>query len=141
MRKFLRNTIGTLFLFTVIICGVFLFVLLHAPAFEKGENYTFYLGANSSSPAIRSNNPVLDKLTLDVKGESTQYEGNRLEALQKKYHAQLLFSEETCGVTSYYFYSPYFRSAVELNGYAVNLHIAVSEKKTVAGTPLIFGGF
>ncbi len=142
MRKILRGTIGTFLILAVIGCALFLYVLLHAPVFESGENYTFYLGANSSSLSVTSKTPVLDKLKLGaVKGESVQYSGDRLGELREKYCAELLFTEEACGVINYYFYSPKLHDAVELNGVAVNLHIAVSAEKTVAGTPLIFGGF
>lgn len=141
MRRILFSTFGTLFVLLGIVCGVFLFVLLHAPAFENGESYTFYLGANSSSLAVSSNSPARDKLLLNVKGESVQYAGNQVEKLQEKFRARLLFTEESCGVINYYFSSPMLGNGVSLNGYAVNLHIAVGAEKTVAGTPLIFGGF
>ena len=142
MRRILHGTIRTLFVLLSIACGVFMFVLLRAPAFEKGESYTFYTGANSSALAVSSEFPALDKLLLgEVKGESVQYSGNRLDELTQKYRAKLLFTEESCGVTNYYFYSPVLGGGVLLNGQPVNLHIAVSAEKTVAGTPLIFGGF
>ena len=141
MRKFFRNTIGAIFTLSVIACIAVFYLLLHAPAFENGENYTFYLGANSSALAKASPNPVLEKYAYSVKGESVQYSGNRLEELTQRYRAKLLFTEEACGVTNYYFYSPLLKNSVELGGYAVNLHIAVSAEKTVAGTPIIFGGF
>ena len=142
MRRFLQGTFGTLFVLLAVACSVFLFVLLRAPAFEKGESYTFYMGANSSALAISSDFPAFDKLRLgEVKGESVQYAGNRLDELKTKYRAKLLFTEEACGIINYYFYSPVLKSGVLLNGQPVNLHIAVSAEKTVAGTPLIFGGF
>ena len=142
MRRFIYGTFGTLFVLVAVACGVFLFVLLRAPAFEQGESYTFYTGANSSALAVSSEFPALDKLLLgEVKGESVQYSGNCLDELTQKYRAKLLFTEESCKVTNYYFYSPVFGGGVLLNGQPVNLHIAVSAEKTVAGTPLIFGGF
>lgn len=141
MRKFLRNAIGTLFTLSVIACLVFLYLLINAPAFENGEGYTFYLGKNSSALAVQTDTPAFTKLSLNVYGESVQYDGDRLEELIQKYRAKLLFTEEACGVKNYYFYSPLMSSSVELAGVAVNLHIAVSEQKTVIGTPLIFGGF
>lgn len=142
MRKILRGAIGTLFLLLMIACFAFIYILLHAPAFENGENYTFYLGANSSALSVISDSPALDKLKLGkVKGESVQYPGDRLLELKEKYHAKLLFTESVCGVENYYFYSPDFPSAVQINGFAVSLHIALSAEKTVVGTPLIFGGF
>ena len=142
MRKIFQGTIGTIFVLGVLLCGVFLYVLLHAPVFETGETYTFYLGANSSALSVSSDTPLLDKLTLSgIKGESVQYSGDKLQELKEKYRAELLFTEEACGVTNYYFYAPALRGAVAVKGRLVNLHIAVSAEKTVAGTPLIFGGF
>lgn len=142
MRRILHGMFGTLFVLAAVACGLFLFVLLRAPAFEQGESYTFYLGANSSALAVSSDFPACDKLFLgEVKGESVQYSGNRLNELTAKYCAKLLFTEESCGVMNYYFYSTVLGGSVLLNGQPVNLHIAVSAEKTVAGTPLIFGGF
>ena len=142
MRRFFQGTVGTLSVLLAVACGVFLFVLLRAPAFEQGESYTFYMGANSSSLSYSSDSPVLDKLLLgEIKGESVQYAGNRLDELKTKYRAKLIFTEESCGVTNYYFYSPVLKNGVLLNGQPVNLHVAVGAEKTVAGTPLIFGGF
>ena len=142
MRRFIYGTFGTLFVLVAVACGVFLFVLLRAPAFEQGESYTFYMGKNSSSLVIFSDCPALEKLILgDVKGESVQYSGNQFYELKTKFRAKLLFTEESCGVTNYYLYSPVLGGGVLINGQPVNLHIAVSAEKTVAGTPLIFGGF
>lgn len=142
MRKFLYGVFGILYLSTALLTMVFLFVLLHAPAFERGKDYKFYFGANSSAQALSSDCPALDKLFLgNVKGESVRYEGDRYFLLKEKYRAEVQFIEEVCGITNYYMYSPCFRETVALSGHAVNLHIAVSGEETVIGTPLIFGGF
>ena len=141
MRRIFMQALGTLTVLFIMLCGVFLFLLLRAPVFEKGESYTFYLGADSSSLFISSTSPARDRLFLSVRGESVQYAGNQLEKLQQKYRAKLLFCEDVCGISNYYFSSPLLGGGVLLNGYTVNLHIAVSAEKTVAGTPIIFGGF
>lgn len=124
------------------LCVLFAAFLSLSPVFEGGTGYELYLGASSSALTVRTENPALDKFLLgNVAGESVRYEGNRLEEIAKKYHAEVLFTEEAAGVVNYYCYSSYLGGCVLLDGYAVNLHIAVSAEQTAAGTPLIFGGF
>ncbi len=120
---------------------LFLFIL-RAPLFAGGKNYVFYTGNSSSAQQIFSQNPALDKLTLgNIKGESAEYDGNRLQEIVKTFQARLVFCEEACGVKNYYFYSERLSSAVYLNGEAVNLHVALRESSTAVGSPLIFGGY
>ena len=124
------------------LCVLIVFALFFSPVFERGESYEFYMGANSSSLTVRSKNPALDKLLLpSVAGESVRYRGDRKDALLKKFRAEVLFEEEVDGVVNYYCHSPLLKKGVLLNGYTVNLHIALSKEQTAAGTPLIFGGF
>lgn len=141
-RKFLKNVKQYAFLLGSLACIAFAFALTRSPAFEMGESYTLYLGANSSSLQISTKTPALEKLfRTDIAGESTQYAGELYEEIKDRYRAQLLFTEEACGVTNYYLYSPRLGDCVYLNGCAVNLHVAVSGGRTAVGTPLIFGGF
>ena len=141
MRRFLQllKTTGII----VLAAGCVLFALLIAasPVFEQGEGYELSLGSSSSARQIFTDCPALDKLLHTVKGESVRYVGNRYEELKNRFHAELVFTEEACGVTNYYCYTPLLGSCVSVNGYDINLHIAVSEGQTAAGTPLIFGGF
>ena len=119
-------------------------VARHLPAFGQAESYRFYLGASSSATSFSSDSPLKDKLTAaGIAGESAEYEGNRIAELKELFRARLLFQEEACGVVNYYLYSPLLGACVYLNGYAVNLHIAVKEDgtRTAAGTPIIFGGY
>lgn len=141
MRGVLKKTMGCLAVLVAVLCAAFFYVLLRSPVFEQGESYTFYLKENSSGLMVETDAPVLEKLTLDARGESVRYEGNRLAELAKKYRAELLFTEKACGVENYYFFSPLLGRAASVNGYGVNLHIAVGRGMTAAGTPLIFGGF
>lgn len=141
MRFSKKDVLGFLTLLGVILSAAFCFLLLRAPVFEKGESYTFYLGKSSSSPMKQSFAPALQKLCLDVQGESVLYQGDRLEEISKKYHAKLLFTEEAAGTKNYYFYSPALGEGVEIGNFIVNLHVALSRGMTAAGTPLIFGGF
>jgi len=140
--KLLHAALAAVTVLCAALCAVFAYALRTSPAFERGEDYTFYMGASSSSLSVSSENPALDKLLLHgVAGESTRYFGDRYEDLKEKYRAELLFTEEACGVVNYYMYSPLLGNCVFLNGYAVNFHVAVGAEQTAAGTPLVFGGY
>ena len=140
MRKFLITIKAFIVAAAVIGCIVFAYALVHAPVFERGERYEFYVGT-SSEEVVLANSP-LEKLFLkNIKGESVRYSGDRAEALMGRFHAKILFTEEAAGVTNYYCYTSQLKGGVLLNGYCVNLHIAVGNEQTAAGTPVIFGGF
>lgn len=142
MRNVLRKICIILLALMFVCCGIFLYAIWNAPAFDEGECYTFYSEKNSSCRAYVSDAPALDKLLLGhVAGESVRYAGDRQIELEKKFRARLLFTEEVCGIVNYYYESPDFRESVMLYGRPVNLHIAVGGGKTTVGTPLIFGGF
>lgn len=142
MRRWFRAGKAVVSILCAAVCGIMLYSLLNVPLFAQGSAYTFYLGASSSSLAVVTRTPVLTKLLLgETAGESTVYEGNCYEELKERYRAELLFSEEACGTVNYYLYSPVLGGGVMLDGYLVNLHVAVSERGTAAGSPLIFGGF
>ncbi len=118
-------------------------------AFRPGRAYTFYCGSASSQAEIvtcKSSDAARYKYFLGgaVAGESTVYAAGEATAAEilASFEAELLFSEEAAGTTSYYAYTPSLGAPVEIGGYAVNLHVAVrAGGETAAGTPLIFGGF
>lgn len=144
MKKILRTIREFILVLLPISFLLAVFAVRHLPAFGQAESYRFYLGASSSAASFSSDSPLTDKLTAaGIAGESAEYEGDRFEDLQKLFRARLLFREEACGVVNYYLYSPSLGACVYLNGYAVNLHIAVKEDgtRTAAGTPIIFGGY
>ena len=120
--------------------GAFCFLLTRSPVFAGGSGYEFSGGASSSAGITVAENPVLYKLFTPVAGESARYAGDRCEEIWEQFSARLLFTEEACGVVNYYLYSPRLGAGVVLNGFLVNLHIAVGEGQTAVGTPLIFGG-
>ena len=125
----------------VALCAVCAYLIRRSPVFEEGEAYEYYFGA-SSAEILSSENPLLDKLLhKGIRGESVRYEGDRYEEVKSRLNAKLLFTEQACGITNYYLYSPALGDCVMLCGEAVNLHIAVGNGQTAAGTPLIFGGF
>ena len=141
MRKTLQATKAIITLLLAILCALFALVLCYSPVFDMGEVYEVSYGLSSSAQTKRTENPLFEKLTGAVAGESVRYSGDCYLGLKEKFGATLLFTEEACGVTNYYLYSPYLGRCVELGGERVNLHIAVSSEQTAAGTPLIFGGF
>ncbi len=121
-------------------CVFFLYALLRRPLFEGGTGYELYCGT-SSAEILLSRTPALDKLfRFNVRGESTRYEGDMSKELMQKFGAELLFTEEAAGVVNYYLHSSKLPKGIMLKGREVNLHIAVGEGRTVAGTPVIFGG-
>lgn len=126
---------------SVMLCVLVVYALLRRPVFEGGTSYELYCGT-SSAEIILTENPALTKLLrFDVRGESARYEGDMSAELMSKYAAELRFTEEAAGVINYYLYSKKLPAGILLNGREINLHIAVSETQTVAGTPIIFGGF
>ena len=122
-------------------CAFFFYLLLRSPKLGQGESYTFYLGESSSARAVTARSPLAKLFLGEVKGESAVYRGDCYEELVQKYGAKLLFTERAGGATSYYLYSPGLGGGVSLGGQRVNLQIAVRDGQTVAGTPLIFGGW
>ena len=124
-----------------LLCAAFVLVLRLSPVFAGGKGYELYGGRSSSSLIVQTDAPLLEKFRMgDVAGESARYEGDRYEELRGKFSAELLFFEEADGVVNYYLHSPLLEEGVMLQGKCVNLHIAVRENRTAAGTPLIFGG-
>ena len=140
MKQFLLTIKAFIAAAVIIGCIVFVYALVHAPVFERGERYEFYTGT-SSEEVVLARSP-LEKLFLkDIKGESVRYSGDRAEELIQRFHAKILFTEEAAGVTNYYCYTSLLKGGVPLGGHCVNLHIAVGHEQTAAGTPVIFGGF
>lgn len=141
MRMVLRGMRAIFITIIALACAAGAILLLHAPVFEEGKRYELYLAPSSSALMLESGDPALDKLLYSVKGESVSYDGDKKMQLMTRFRAKVLFTEEAAGVTNYYCYSPLLKESVALRGQRVNLHIAVSEQETAAGTPIIFGGF
>ncbi len=106
----------------------------------------FYL-YSASSQGLRKERLSLQDIT-SVRGESVRFiieDGENIEKVAtdivQKYNADLLFCEEACGVTLYYCYTELWSDFIVVNGYRVNLHIAISENTGTVGSPIIFDGF
>ncbi len=156
------------------------FSILHQTDFADGimlssAKSVYYLHSPSSQGA-RTESLTLRDLPF-IQGESmaleiTQTAGNGVatgaceagiretdvkkiaELLAKEFGAKILFTEEVCGVQSYYCYTPRWLNGVILNGKKINLHIAlrVCEDRLVQdgeyllaqgviGSPIIFDGY
>ncbi len=108
------------------------------PALE-GER-TYYLYSKSSQATIKTTLSLLD--CGNVKGESVRFlKTENWEKRLEELCAQVLFTEDACGVRSYYCYTPKWSDGVRLGEYFVNLHIAVRGEEVTVGAPVIFGGF
>lgn len=131
------------------LCGVFVAGLYvkRVVKFEdlKGER-VFYLDSASSQGLWKDKIAWLD--FPRIRGESVRFsrqettsEAEILRSIVEKYHAMVLFSEKTDGVTSYYCYTAEWSDSVQIKDKKVNLHVAVSAAQCVVGAPIIFGGF
>lgn len=139
MRKRTKNMRGVAAVAAAFLCAAFAYALTRSPVFD-GEGYELYTGM-SSAGVIVTDAPAAVKLTLPVAGESARWEGDRAAELLERFDAKVLFCEEVCGTRNYYCSSPLLGEGVLLRGVRVNLHIASDGSCTVAGTPIIFGGF
>lgn len=104
----------------------------------------FYLDSSSSQSLMKSGLRFYD--LPRVRGESVCFahdEKPQTLALQifQDYGGEVAFVERVGDVISYYGYARELRDSLCLNGYEVNLHVAVTDGRCVVGTPIIFGGF
>ena len=76
-----------------------------------------------------------------VSVESLDEKRTRALAALKERGVTVLFEEEINGVLSVYGYSPALYEPVLIKGEQVNLHIAISDTRTVVGSPIVFGGY
>lgn len=140
MKRFFHGIKGVCCIGLAVLCAGAAVLLLRLPLFEGGRGYELYPTAFSSA-VLQSEDPLLDKCRMAVRGESVRYDGDKKDALIARFCAKVLFTEEACGVVNYYCYSPLLRGGVRIYGRLVNLHIALSGEQTAVGSPLILGGF
>ena len=109
----------------------------------QGER-TFYLDSASSQGLIKTELAFAD--LFRIRGESVSFlceQGNQELVLQifDSYGAEICFTERVGEITSYYGYAQGLGMPVWVQGFAINLHVAVGESRCAVGTPIIFGGF
>ena len=113
------------------------------PCFDGGENYTFYVGANSSSCKIvkAEGSPLLCKFSLkEVRGECATYKDKSLQYVLQTFNAKIKFKETFLDGVNYYCTAdlPY---SITLYGQNINLHVCEKDGVLVVGSPIIFGGY
>ena len=140
MRKFSRTFFGIAAVIACLACAVFAYALARMPLFD-GNGYEFSVRSSSSAQIVRTDSPYLYKLFHRVAGESARFSGNAFEPLRARFRAEVVFTEESCGVVNYYCFSPLLGKGIALCGEEINLHIAVGKEQTAVGSPIIFGGF
>lgn len=139
MKKRRAKLGGIVLVAAAFLCAVFAYALTRSPVFA-GEGYELSLGGSSSARIIQTQDPALVKFFTPVAGESARWAGDVHGELIARFSAEVLFTETSCGVIHYYCHSPMLGAGVALGGRTVNLHIAVGNGRTAAGTPVIFGG-
>ncbi|MBO5926155.1 MAG: hypothetical protein J6Q38_01165 [Clostridia bacterium] len=84
-----------------------------------------------------TNTPFLEKSGV-YKAFKISYD---YEKLIKNLNAKLVIKENLDGLTCFYYYSKKLPEVEIIKGKKVNLHIAVSNNRTVIGSPIIYGSF
>lgn len=123
-----------------LICGIFAYILTRSPVFD-GDGYELYPDLSSSGNILATDHAAKDKLFVPSAGESARWEGDCSQELLSRFQAEIVRVERVCGVINYYCFCPRLGGGVTIDGVRVNLHVASNGDYTVAGTPLIFGGF
>ena len=106
---------------------------------------TFYVYA-SSSQATRTQTLDWSQLFF-VSGESVRLTSVPTDgvafanALADTFRAEILFVEEVGDTLSFYAFSPNLPRGIMLYGEKINLHIAISTRGCVVGSPIIFDGY
>ena len=152
VKKFIKCA-GAAILSLVLLIGVRVGSLSRFSALE-GERVFFLHSASSQGLRVQT---LSLKDIGKVKGECvhfdlTAYEGGMYalngilveefaQSIAKKYNAEIVMTEDVCGVSSFYAYTNLWKEAIYVNGRAVNLHIAVNGTACAVGYPIIFDGY
>ena len=142
----LRNFITTLASLSLALAVGFGLYASNVCKLDGLEGERVFYRDSASSQGLRKEELSLRDFTR-IKGVSVRFEvyGETAEGIVARiteaYGAEVLFTEEACGVTSYYCYTPKWTNGIEISGETVNLHVAVSETECAVGTPIIFDGF
>jgi len=114
--------------------------------FENGDYYIFYSG-NSGSSSLMVTAEGVEALKVkstikDLSGESAYYLNvDKSAEILENFNAKVIFTQSISDIKNIYAYSEEIEDYIILNGQKINLHIAVTKDKTVAGSPIIFGGY
>ncbi|MBQ8885112.1 MAG: hypothetical protein IJY62_01885 [Clostridia bacterium] len=144
--------------FCSLFSGIFLLILnsSYLPnSAVQADRREYYLFSPSSQATIAETYGFLEAFFLE--GECAFYSLERIgaaygadgeraisafkDSLISAARATVCFEEEASGTRSYYCYSPILKGGVYIEGYSVNLHIAVREGTVAVGSPIVFGGY
>lgn len=121
-----------------------LFVFNKMPIFANYANsYEAYLTDFSCSNKIINVNKFAYPFMFNIKGESAVLEKEtfNLQTFLTDLNAKVVDIESGETYTCYYAYSPDIKKTKVINGQAVNLHIAITDKQVKVGSPIIYGSF
>ena len=138
----LKNNLLVFFALFLSVSIFFLFPLFSMSKFSDLEGkHTFFLDSASSQGLRKEKITPLD--IFRVKGECVRFNTlqKSVNELLSTYQAKTIFIEEVAGIVSYYCYTEKWQGGTIVNGYKINLHIAVGEEQTVVGFPIIFDGY
>lgn len=111
------------------------------PFFGLASEYEVWAGANSSAGRKVLCEGEYAIVDVNALGGVACESKRTAESLLSQFGATVLFSETTCGVTSYYAAAD-LPFGVEVNGVVVNLQVAVRTDGSVkVGSPIIFGSY
>jgi hypothetical protein len=88
-----------------------------------------------------SKNDEIISVSISKGYERVDMDGNKLDEVLEKLRCNIIKKEEVDGITIVYAYSPYLLKSVFIHSRSVNIMIALTEEKTVVGSPLIKGSF
>lgn len=129
----------------LVVVGLSIYILNACKLRAIDGERVFYLDSATSQGLRKTELELRD--FARITGESVRFAREEEDAeafaraIMEKYGATILFTEEACGVLSFYGYTDEWDNGILVNGQTVNLHIAVAETECAVGTPIIFDGF
>ncbi len=133
-----------LIILSSVILMLSMLVANNTPIFSQySNNYEIYLENYSSSQKIINTGSNEFRIILGKKGESVCVEKQNfnLHSFLVELRAQVVFSEQVDGKTSYYALSPKLKYMQRVKGHNINLHVVVGENFVKLGSPIIYGSF
>ncbi len=145
MRFGWRNCLYTAFVLSLcLLFGGGMYAMNCISLKKTAGERVFYLNSASSQGLIKKELRFRDLPRICGESVCFIHQTNAQDlALQifKDYGAEVAFVERVGDVISYYGHADGLGEGLCLDGYVVNLHVAVTNERCVVGTPIIFGGF
>lgn len=99
-----------------------------------GDKFFNYCSFSTAKQNIKKWKNVLNSLQF-------YYDDMQLQEVFEVLRFSEISSQEIDGLTVYYGYTPYYQDCVLIDGKKVNVQIAVSDGKVIAGFPMILTGY